>query len=59
MAKEILEDVRNKYVSYYFFQFEPIFKEKRTPEQETEVVNEMLLSIGFEEGGGRPRDFFN
>jgi hypothetical protein len=53
VAKEILEDVKNKYVSYYFFQFEPIFKEKRTPEEETEVVNDLLLSMGFDEGGGK------
>ena len=48
-AKEILEDVNNKYVSFFFFEFEPIFKEKRTPEQEKEVVTDLLLSIGFGE----------
>lgn len=53
MAKEILEDVRNKYVSFYFFRFEPVFKERRSPEKETKVVNELLLSMGFDEGSGR------
>lgn len=53
-AKEILEDVKNKYVSFHFFEFEPVFKERRSPEQEKEVVTDLLLSIGFEEDkGGR------
>jgi len=46
-----LEDVKNKYVAYYFFEFEPIFKEKRTPEKEKEIASDLLLSMGFEESG--------
>lgn len=39
-------------MSYYFYQFQPIFKEKRTPEKESQVVGNLLLSMGFEDEGG-------
>ena len=51
--------MNNKYISLYFFDFEPVFKEKRTVEQEKEVVNNLLLSVGFEEDAGRTKIWIN
>lgn len=43
-ASEILQDVKNKYISHFFFSFDPLYKEKIESKEESSLVNSLISS---------------